>query len=415
MPARPFRLILPLACAFAAILSGTAFAADAASRGELIVGFDPAASAEQRSAAIDRAGLSPVAPISGADAVVVSTAAAPRNSIRSVKSQAGVAYVERNFIYRAFATPNDPRFGDLWGLDNNGQTGGTADADIDAPEGWERFGLASFPPTGGVKVGVIDTGIHQDHPDLAGRTADCAGVRSFGVILVAVVVGSDPTIEPGRCADDNGHGSHVAGTIAARADNGTGVTGAAFNSPLAICKALNSAGAGTLAMVANCIDWTAAQGAKVISMSLGGPGSETLARAVRNASESGALLIAAAGNSGGTGHEYPASYPEVVSVAATDHDDQRASFSTRNDQVEIAAPGVDILSTWNDGGYRTISGTSMATPHVSAVAALVAAASPAIGPTGWRARLTETADELGQPGRDPQFGHGRVNLAAAAP
>jgi subtilisin family serine protease len=206
-----------------------------------------------------------------------------------------------------------------------------------------------------------------------------------------IILGSDPTIVNGKCADDNGHGTHVAGTIAAIANNG-GVAGVAFNSPL-----------------------DNQHGAKIISMSLGGSGSATLQAAVIKATNNGSLLIAAAGNSSDSTVSYPAGYPEVVSVAATDNRDQRVSFSSFNNDVEIAAPGVNVTSTWNNGGFNTISGTSMATPHVSGVAALIAGTNPSGGPAAWRAELDAAVDDKGAPGRDPQYGFGRVNLSKVTP
>jgi subtilisin family serine protease len=229
------------------------------------------------------------------------------------------------------------------------------------------------------------------------------------------VAGGFDCADAGTYSDQSGHGTHVAGTIAANANNGIGVTGVAFNSPLSICKALNSGGSGTLVMIANCITWANQHGAKIISMSLGGTGAATLQTAVRNATQNGSLLIAAAGNSGNSSVSFPAGYPEVVSVAATDHTDTRASFSQFNSDVEIAAPGVNITSTWNDGAYNTISGTSMATPHVAGVAALIAGSNPGGGPAAWRAKLDAAVDDKGVPGRDPQYGFGRVNLAKAVP
>ena len=176
--------------------------------------------------------------------------------MKRLERSGAVAYAEPNYIYRALATPNDPSFSQLYGLNNTGQAGGTADADIDAPEGWDLLGLGGFPLAGGAKVGIVDTGIQQSHAEFAGgRVANCGGVNNFGTSLGVIIVGSDPTIVNSKCADDNGHGTHVAGTIAANANNGTGVAGVAFNSPLAICKALNSGGSGTLVMISNCITW----------------------------------------------------------------------------------------------------------------------------------------------------------------
>ncbi len=221
------------------------------------------------------------------------------------------------------------------------------------------------------------------------------------------------TVREGSCTDDNDHGTHVAGTIAAKANNGVGVAGVSFNSSLAICKALNAVGSGTTAGVANCITYLAGKGVKVISMSLGGGASSTLQTAVRNATNSGSLIIAAAGNDGDATLNYPAAYAEVVSVAATDANDARASFSNANADVEIAAAGVDVLSTKRGGGYVKFSGTSMATPHVAGVAALIRAQNPGLTVAQARAKLDAAVDDLGPAGRDPQFGFGRVNLVKA--
>jgi thermitase len=347
-------------------------------------------------------------------AQVVNVVGNASDAIAKLNASKDVLYAEPNYIYRAFATPNDPQYGDQDDLNNTGQRGGTADADIDAPEGWDTGGLGAFPATGGAKVGIVDTGIDQSHPELSGRVSDCGGVNNFGVSLVVIIIGSDPTIVNGKCNDDNEHGTHVAGTIGAKTNNGIGIAGIAFNSPLAVCKALNSSGAGTLEMIANCITWLNQRGAKVISMSLGGTANATtLQNAVTNATNNGSLLIAAAGNDGNATLNYPAAYPQVVSVAATDNKDAHASFSNVNSDVEISAPGVQTLSTIPGGGYARFSGTSMATPHVSAVAALIAGKNPGGGVATWRTKLDESVDDLGTLNRDSTFGFGRVNLVKA--
>jgi thermitase len=401
-----------LACA-------TATPATAASRAydphTVIVRYADRASTSQRSLAGRLSGvLERLGRVLGAGADVVRVAGDPAAVAARLNRSATVLYAEPNYIMRATdaQVPDDPRFGELYGLDNTGQSGGTPDADIDAPEGWGTApDLIGFPPAdGGVKVGIVDTGIMANHEDLAGKVVDCAGVRSFGILFGLF---ADPTIDPGKCVDDNGHGTHVAGTIAARANNATGITGVAFNSRLAICKALDSSGAGPVAGIANCITYLDQVGAKVISMSFGAAGASTaLASAVASASAD-ALLIAAAGNDGSATLSYPAGYPQVVSVAATDRNDARASFSTANCDVEVAAPGVDVLSTWFDGGYMSLSGTSMATPHVAGVAAIIAGQPASGGPAQWRAKLDDAVDHLGSAGRNPQFGFGRVNLAKA--
>jgi subtilisin family serine protease len=252
-----------------------------------------------------------------------------------------------------------------------------------------------------VKVGIVDTGIDNTHEDLAGKTIDCGNA--------SVLFG---TVSAGGCADDNDHGTHVAGTIAAKANNGVGVAGVAFNASLGICKALNAVGSGSTAGVANCITWLAQRGAKVISLSLGGGASTTLQKAVRSASST-ALIVAAAGNDGNGTLNYPAAYAEVVSVAATDNRDARASFSNANGDVEVAAPGVNVLSTKRGGGYVAFSGTSMATPHVSGVAALIWGKNPTWTVSQVRSKLDAAVDDLGPVGRDTSYGFGRVNLVKA--
>ena len=384
----------------------------------MIVKYADRASSLQRSLARGAAGVvETLGTVRGVGAQVVRVTGDPARAAARLNRSHGVLYAEPNYIAHATAIPNDPLFGGLYGLHNTGQDGGVADADIDAPEGWDAAGLGGFPTAlNGVKIGIVDTGVQAAHPDLAGKVFDCAGVRSFGIDLLGLLtlpLFADPTIAAGRCADDNGHGTHVAGTAAARANNGVGVAGVAFNSPLAVCKALDRRGAGAVAGIANCIGYLAATGARVISLSLGTTeNSVTLRNAVAAASSS-ALLVAAAGNSGAATVEYPAAYPEVVSVGATDRRDAHAAFSTANAKVEIAAPGVDVTSTWNNGATLTISGTSMSTPHVAGVAALIAGRNLAAGPAAWRAKLGASVDDLGPAGRDAQFGLGRVNLAKA--
>ena len=386
----------------------------------VIVKYADRASASQRSLAARLAGVvRTLGTVRGVGAQVVRVSGDPATVAARLNRSRAVLYAEPNWIARATAVPDDPRFDDLHALHNTGQGGGTADADIDAPEGWDAAGLGSFPAAlNGAKIGIVDTGILASHEDLSGKVSDCAGVRSFGIDLLGLLtlpLFADPTLVGGRCADDNGHGTHVAGTAAARADNGRGIAGVAFNSPLAVCKALDRSGAGAVGGIANCIGYLASSGAKVISLSLGtARASTTLRNAVAAASER-ALIVAAAGNSGDASTEYPAAYPDVVSVAATDNRDRRAEFSTANSKVEIAAPGVDITSTWNrsTSAYETLSGTSMSVPHVAGVAAIIAARDPAGGPAAWRSRLRTAVDDLGPAGRDPQFGFGRVNLLKA--
>ena len=389
-----------LAAGFAAAApAATAQAADY-HPSTVIVKYDAGLSPSARQAIDTAAGVvGRVGSVKGVGASVVRVTGDPADVAARLNRASGVQYAEPNFTLRATARPHDPRFGELYGIDN------ANDADMDGPEGWDLFGVGTFPASGGVKVGIVDTGIDKAHEDLAGKTVDCADATgTLGVL-------GGGSVREGSCVDDNDHGTHVAGTIAAIANNGRGVAGVAFNSPLSICKALGGPlGTGSTAGVANCIAYLNGKGAKVISMSLGGGSSTTLQQAVKNASGT-SLLIAAAGNDGDATLNYPAAYAEVVSVAATDSNDRRASFSNANSDVEIAAAGVNVLSTRRGGGYFTLSGTSMATPHVSGVAALIASRGGT--PSTWRTKLQTSVDDLGAAGRDPQFGFGRVNLAKA--
>jgi subtilisin len=257
----------------------------------------------------------------------------------------------------------------------------------------------------GMKVAVVDTGIDCGHPDLA---PNC-------------VYGANFTFKGNKLAfDDHGHGTHVAGIIAAR-PNGFGVIGVAPEATLYAVKVLDANGSGALSSVASGIIWAVRNGMHVINMSLGGSGySQTLADAVKAASDAGLLVISAAGNSGCCDTVlYPAKYPESMAVAAVDAQDQRAGFSSTGPEVDVAAPGVAILSTVPRGtcklcdpsGYRFLSGTSMATPHVSGTGALVMSR----GFTAAEARdqISGTAKDLGFTGFDLLYGWGRVDALAA--
>jgi thermitase len=339
-------------------------------------------------------------------------------ALRRYRRDRRIAIAEPNRRYTTQATPNDPLFSSLWGLSNTGQSGGLTDADIDAPEAYDRLGLGTAGgawPSQDFAVGVIDTGVDDAHEDLAGKIIQPCRSALTG----------SATFTPG-CLDDNGHGTHVTGTIAAVGNNGKGIVGVAPGARVFSCKALDSAGSGFDADIAACINDIVAKrdtyNIRVISMSLGGTDtSSVLSRAVEYAFSHGVLVVAAAGNDGNTAVEYPAGYPDAVSVGATDRHDAHASFSNSNADVEVSAPGVSILSTvptyptadMNDPtGYLRASGTSMATPHAAAVAALISART---GKTGQALRdaLDASVDDLGPAGRDPEFGFGRINACLA--
>jgi len=390
------------------VADGAEAAARTVDADTVIVKYRAGVSAGERARLFRRTGVRrTLGSVRGTGAKVVRVKHSPRRVAKRLNRSASVLYAEPNRILRTQGTPDDAHFGDLYGLANSGQTGGRADADIDAPEGWDAAGLSAFPTAGGVKVGIVDTGIDDTHPDLSGKTVSCAQS-----LYAAATVTED------SCDDDNEHGTHVAGTIAAKANNGIGVAGVAFDSDLIVCKALDASGSGYTSDVANCIDWVAARGAKVISISSGADASTTLRNAVRNVwaggGAGGSVVVAAAGNDGNSTVYYPAGFAEAISVAATDADDGRAWFSNANPDVEVAAPGVEILSAVPGGGYASFSGTSMATPHAAGIAAVLWRLNPGKTASGIRALLGSSADDIGVIGRDRSFGLGRVNLCRAA-
>src|SRR3954469_19517761 len=227
----------------------------------VIVKYKASAAAKTRDAAATRAGVGSVlGTIAANGAQVVQVAGDPAAAAATLNRSATVEYAEPNLELHTLGVPNDARFGELYGLNNRN------DADMDAPEGWDLAGYPNIPST---TVGIVDTGIDATHEDLAGKVVACASV---GLLSSRVTEGT--------FTDQNDHGTHVAGTIAAKANNNVGVAGVSYNSSLAICRALNAAGSGTTSGVANCITYLAGKGVKVISMSLGGGASTTLQSAV---------------------------------------------------------------------------------------------------------------------------------------
>jgi subtilisin len=208
----------------------------------------------------------------------------------------------------------------------------------------------------GIKVAVLDTGIDTDHPDLKDAIADSKDFSGDGI------------------EDANGHGTHCAGVIGARM-NGVGFVGVAPQCELLIGKVLNNSGSGSYESIAGGIDWAVAQGADIISMSLGGPATEPkLHRAIHLALAEGRTVICAAGNEGAFGVNtigYPGRYGSVITIAAHDPQGNPAGFSSRGGEIDFMAPGTNIWSTYKDGGFAELSGTSMATPFVAGMAALL--------------------------------------------
>jgi subtilisin family serine protease len=293
-------------------------------------------------------------------------------------------YAEPNYVLHALDTPNDPSFPQQWNLQNNGQDGGTSGADIHATQAWN---LTTGSPK--VVVAVIDSGIDYPHPDLAANTWSNSAPFSQTIDGVSIncAVGTHGynaitnTCDP---MDDNGHGSHISGIIGAVGNNGVGVTGVNWAVQVMACKWLDATGAGAASDAITCLDFVKAMkdsGMNIVATnnSWGGSFSQAMSDAIQVQQQDGILFIAAAGNNfcdNDVVAVYPADFflPNIISVAATNRFDQLAAFSDFGPQsVHLGASGQEILSTTPGNTYAVMSGTSMAAPQVTGVAALLAA------------------------------------------
>lgn len=303
-----------------------------------------------------------------------------------------VEYAEPDYIYHAFqttgasVTPSDPSFGDQWGL-----------AKINALAAWD---FTTGSPD--VTIAILDSGADAAHPDLTPK----------------FTTGHNAFFQLGATQDRDGHGTHVAGIAGAASNNGIGTAGVAWGARIMPVKVLTRFG-GSTSVIAEGIQWATDNGANIINMSLGGTqDAQVLREAVQYAANRNVLLLAAMGNEFQVGNfiNYPAAYPEVMAVAATDRNDAHANFSNSGAHVEVAAPGVDILSTYRVGGvstYTELSGTSMATPHVSGLAALLFSINPNLSAADVRALIILSATDVGAPGWDPETGYGRIDALTA--
>lgn len=373
--------------------------------GRILVKFQPGVSAAQKAAAHRAQGAHVLQVIPGIDVQVVNVpAGAERARVAAYARSPLVAYAEPDYIAQALEAPDDTFFAEQWGLHN------AADTDIDWLEAWEFTGFDTG--SGSIVIAILDTGIDQDHPDLDDKLLEL-----------------NANFTNSRTVDDlYGHGTHVAGIAAAETNNDQGVAGVAYNSALLNVKVLNDRGSGRYSWIADGIVWAANYGANVINMSLGGYYySETLELAVDYAWEQGVVLAAAAGNDGTSDKLYPAAYANCIAVAATDDDDQRVDepgwwASNYGTWVDVAAPGLYIYSTipnhdsriWgtpDETPYDYGSGTSMATPHVAGLAALVWATEYGSSNEAVRDRIEATCDNIA--GTDTDWEHGRINACKA--
>ena len=321
----------------------------------------------------------------------------PHEAIAELRKRPDVEYAEPDYIYTIKAIPNDPLWSNLWGLEK-----------IQAPLAWDiTTGSQS------VVVAVIDTGVDYNHPDLQANMWQDPATGYYGKNCIT---GAPNPNDP---MDDNGHGTHVAGTIGAVGNNGVDVVGVNWQVKIMALKFMGSDGSGTTSDAIDCINYAIKKGAHIINASWGGYGySQALRNAIESAKNAGILFVAAAGNEANDNDLtplYPASYDleNIISVAATDQNDLLASFSNygRN-SVHVGAPGVGILSTLPNNNYGNKSGTSMASPHVAGLAALLKAQNPSYTWRELKCRIMKGVDPLSSLNGKPITG-GRINASKA--
>ena len=343
------------------------------------------------------------APDTATTAVMAATAAA-------LEANPAVEWAEPNYTFTLDAAPNDPNY----------ITQKTYLERMEMPAAWGYTTGRSD-----VIIAILDTGVYTKHLDLAENIwtnpleIQDNGIDDDGNGFIDDVHGWNFPDGNNQIYDDYGHGTHVAGIAAARINNGIGIAGMAGNATIMSVDVFNY-GIGTYEDLIRAIIYATDNGARVINMSLGASSySRGEEAAVDYAWYHGAILVAAAGNTGRNTYHYPAAHPNAIAVAATDASDNRAGFSTYGDFVDVAAPGASIYSTLKSGGYGTMSGTSMATPHVAGLAGLLFSLNPQLTNAQVRELIEKNVDDLGATGWDPYFGNGRINarraLAAVAP
>ena len=385
--------------------------------GELIVKFKAGTGNLDRSLARSNFGARQLRSFrSKAEVWELRTGVRVNDAVRQLKARSDVLYAEPNYIWTANVVPNDPLMADLWNMLNTGQTGGTVDADIDADMAW---GVSTGSHD--VVVAVIDTGIDYNHPDLAANVwtnpgeIPGNGIDDDGNGYIDDIHGWDWVNDDNDPFDDHGHGTHTSGTIGAVGDNGIGVVGVNWNVSIMGLKFLDAGGSGTTEDAVSAVEYATMMGVDLTSNSWGGGGfSQALYDVIAAAGAADQLFIAAAGN-GGTDTDlnphYPSSYDlaNIISVAMTDHNDDYDSLSNWGAvSVDLAAPGSEVLSTLPGNSYGYGSGTSMATPHVAGVAALIRAVSPGVPSAQIKTLIMNSADDVTNPAK-PTVTNARLN------
>ncbi|ADB48710.1 S8 family peptidase [Conexibacter woesei] len=408
-----------LSVAAPAAAPATAAAAPPAVAGQLLVGFERGVSKARQTQLLDTAGARIArrydAVRGGRLVLVRARGGAALSAIRSRLSRAGgVAYAEPDYVLAATQTrtPDDPLYSRQYAL-----VDGPAGHDVDAPTAWARR-------TSCARVAILDTGIDTDHPDLAANVYKSADKPNNGKDddhngYVDDTYGFDAAAGKGSGEDDDGHGTHVAGIVAARTNDALGVAGTCWSAKLLAVKFMNSRGKGSTSNAIAGIQYAVRQGVKIVNCSFGSSAnSSSLKDAIGYAQDHGVLLVVAAGNDSENidrQPSYPASYANsnILTVAASDDEDRLASFSDYGaTAVDVAAPGDDILSTYLGGGYKTLSGTSMAAPYVAGVAALLRKQEPDASYADLRYAIRGHADAVPALSGKVASG-GRLNAAKA--
>lgn len=317
--------------------------------------------------------------------VVSLPAGAAERALAALQTSGLATFAEHDFPVQATASsPNDPYFtaGLQWHLEK-----------IQAARGWD---YSTGSPA--VIIAIVDSGVDATHPDLAGK----------------VLPGYDFIANDEDATDEFGHGTAVAGIAAAASNNGVGIAGVSWGAAILPVRVLDASGAGSYSNVINGIIFAADCGARIINLSLaGGSPSEALQAAIDYAWAKGALVVAAAGNTGSTAITYPAACRNVLAVSATDASDLRPAWSSYGNWLDLAAPGENIVVLRLDGSYTTASGTSFSAPIVSGVVSLMASANPSLSNVALSDLLLTSTDDVGAPGYDSASGYGRVNAARA--
>lgn len=365
----------------------------------ILVRFKPGASEEAKGKAQKELKATQVKKFHFVDGLV-SVKLPPGRSIEDAIAQIlknpNVLYAEPDYELAPTST-NDSSWNELWGLENTGQTvnytPGTVDADMNIPEAWSNGGTTG---SSDIIIGVIDTGVNYNHPDLNANLwrnpNEIAGnnIDDDNNGFIDDVYGANTITGSGDPMDGHSHGTHVAGTIAAVGSNGTGITGVNQSAKVVSCKFLPDSGSGSTTDAIECLQYMydlkqAGVNLVVTNNSWGGGGySASLEAAIDAHRQAGIVFVAAAGNdntNNDSGAHYPSNYflPNIIAVAATDQNDNRASFSNYGlRSVHVAAPGVNIYSTIHSSGYAHYQGTSMASPHVAGLVALLKAKNPAM-------------------------------------